>query len=135
MPEQEEGWPACAGSGLRSARCEVPVTNLRKELTSLQQDAVGALWFPNALFLICDGMLRGQENAFSRIGDRSLAGPFDEKVELVNLYPRECFGRKGGPGPPDFHGSDPGVLSEAEVEALGRLALEALAESYSSGER
>ena len=100
----------------------------------MKQDAVGPYRFPNAIFLLNSGVCRGEEGALAGLDDLGLAGSFHEEVEFVEFYSGEGFGCEGRTGPPDFQGCDHGILSNAEVEALGGLALESFPEPYRAGD-
>ena len=69
MPEKEESRLAGATASPRSSGCEILVTDLGKELASLEQDAVGPFWFRKALLFLDGGFFRSLEKPLSRISD------------------------------------------------------------------
>tara|TARA_B100000927_G_scaffold278936_1_gene262105 strand:+ start:1252 stop:1515 length:264 start_codon:yes stop_codon:yes gene_type:complete len=86
MPEKKESGLSGASASLRSAGCEILVTDLGKELASLEQDAVGPFRFWGALLFLYGGLFRGLEEALSRISNRGLASSLDQEMELIFLY-------------------------------------------------
>ena len=100
----------------------------------MKQDTVCSGRFPDAVLLLNSGVFRGEEGALARLNDFRLASSFHEEVEFVGLYPGEGFGCEGWTGPPDFHGCDHGILSNAEVQALGGLTLKSLPELHRAGD-
>ena len=69
MPEKKESGLAGAAASPRSAGCKILVTDLGKELASLEQDTVGSFRFGDTLFVLNGGFFRGLEKSFSRISD------------------------------------------------------------------
>ena len=134
VPEEEESWFSGGGPDLRPAGCQIPVAELGKELARWKQYAVGNPWSSYPLFLLRGSMFRSLEGSSRRLDDLGLPGSFYQEVKLIEFYPGEHLSCESWSGPSDFHGYNPGIFAETEMQALGGLALKSLTETNRPGE-